>query len=132
MFAPKFFWYTIPFSAADEGLKAAVAAGRRSGDHRMACDHVAVDEIGVGAARRRGCLCGEDLEVVAVRARGGRSRASPGLRPARDRRAARCRPGSPAQTPVLRRWLGERTKSDPLLPFLVGPGTERVRQGDRP
>ena len=33
-----------------------------------------------------------------------------------------------AQVPVLPRRLGECAKSDPLLPFLVDPGTEGVRQ----
>ena len=32
----------------------------------MACDHVAVDEVGKGAARRRRPLRGEDAEVIAV------------------------------------------------------------------
>ena len=52
--------------AAEEGLDAAVAVSRRPGDHRVAGDHVAVDEVGVGAAWRRRPLRGEDPEVVAV------------------------------------------------------------------
>ena len=35
---------------------------------------------------------------------------------------------SNAQVPVLPGRLGEYAKSDPLLPFLVDPGTEGVRQ----
>jgi hypothetical protein len=35
--------------------------------------------------------------------------------------------GGNTQTAVVRRRLGERAKSDPLLPFLVGPGAEGMR-----
>ena len=52
--------------AADKGLDAAVAVGGRPGDHGVACDHVAVDEVGKGAARRRRSLRGQDAEVIAV------------------------------------------------------------------
>jgi hypothetical protein len=33
-----------------------------------------------------------------------------------------------AQVPAIRRRLGEQTQIGPLLPFLVGPGTERMRR----
>src|ERR1700722_11786673 len=52
--------------AANESLDAAVAVRGRPGDHRVACDHVAVDEIGKGAARRRRPLRGEDAVVIAL------------------------------------------------------------------
>ena len=51
---------------ADKSLDAAVAVGGRPGDHRVASDHVAVDEVGKGAARRRWSLRGQDAEVIAV------------------------------------------------------------------
>ncbi len=52
--------------SAEKGFNAAVTVICRPGDHRMAGDHVAVDEVGIGAARRRWPLRGEDPEVVAV------------------------------------------------------------------
>jgi hypothetical protein len=52
--------------AADKSLDAAVAVSGRPGDHRMAGDHVAVDKVVKGAARRRWSLRGQDAEVIAV------------------------------------------------------------------
>ena len=52
--------------AADKSLDAAVAVSGRPRDHRMASDHVAVDKVGKGAARRRWSLRGQDAEVIAV------------------------------------------------------------------
>ncbi len=39
--------------AHHEGRDAGLAIGHRPGDHREARDHAVVDQVGVGAARRR-------------------------------------------------------------------------------
>src|SRR3984957_13705118 len=52
--------------AANKSLDAAVAVGSRPGDHGVACDHVAVDEVGKGPAGRRWSLRGQNAEVIAV------------------------------------------------------------------
>ena len=55
-------------------------------------DMLAVDEVGLRAARRGGALCGQDLEVVAVKRCGLRREPSPSGRPS----SAACATRSPS------------------------------------
>ena len=95
--------------AADKSLDAAVAVGGRPGDHGVACDHVAVDEVGKGAARRRRPLRGEDAEVSSRRkAPASRPNARPDWRLRRIRQAAKYRPDPPAASRGRRGFRGSR------------------------
>ena len=50
----------------DEGHYARVAPLGRPGNERKSCDHVAVDNVVVGTARRMFSLAGQDFEIVAM------------------------------------------------------------------
>src|SRR6476620_1709631 len=108
----KILFVDVAFVVDDERHDAGIAVFGRIGNGRKAADHVALDDVINGAARRSGALAQQDFVVIAV-VRFAGARAIAALRCLGDRLTQRARWFVAARRPIEPVFLAGRA-DDPL------------------